>query len=530
MLASTHGVGISGSSARMVSVQVHRTKGARIHASGISWNAMRHCLARVFAAFETCGWQRPSGAITLHVGPEMHHAHTAHLDLPIAIGLLTSMGYIPSEVVEHSLFIGEIALDGSLSSTTSVPQFEIVNVPSPRNVWNIYTPGLIQPPPQTKEKRHIHRRCSHLSELVEALNGQRQLPILRSKNSWNGRIKRMDETASLFETIRLNNQQRLALLVAAAGQHHTLIIGPPGTGKSMMARCIHELLPPLNEATAMKLQGWHTSRGETMPLSEVPPFRAPHAQSSAAGLFGTWNKERAVAGECTMAHGGVLALDEFPEFNRSCIESLRTPMEQQTIQIGRTSGALHLPFQALVVATANPCPCGFFQDRQRKCSCTASVINRYLHRITGPISARFQLHLETTVEKGVDSALPSEATTGLSSLANARAAVQQVRKILTDQPGLDLTWDTASVKALEDHTSHHRCSLREVHSLKNIARTHALIKEWPECSKNSRPEIDMESVAFACQFRIFDRPNWWKNGQSTNWRNYPSEATKTEIR
>jgi hypothetical protein len=115
-------------------------------------------------------------------------------------------------------------------------------------------------------------------------------------------------------------------------------------------------------------------------------------------------------------------------------------------------------------------------------------------------------------------------------LANARAAVQQVRKILTDQPELDLTWDTASVKALEDHASHHRCSLREVHSLKNIARTHALIKEWPECSKNSRPEIDMESVAFACQFRIFDRPNWWKNGQSTNWRNYPSEAIKPDIR
>lgn len=530
MLASTHGVGISGSSARMVSVQVHRTKGARIHASGISWNAMRHCLARIFAAFETCGWQRPSGAITLHVGPEMHHAQTAQLDLPIAIGLLTSMGYIPSEAVEHSLFMGEIALDGSLSAATMIPPFELVNAQSSRKAWNIYTPALIQLAPQSIEKKHNHRRCNHISELVEALNGQRQLPFLRSKNNWHGRIKRTDETTSLFETIRLDKQQRLALLVAAAGQHHTMIIGPPGTGKSMMARCIHELLPTLNETTALQLQSWCTSRGETMPLSEIPPFRAPHAQSSAAGLFGTWNKERAVAGECTMAHGGVLALDEFPEFNRSCIESLRTPMERQTIQIGRTSGALHLPFQALVVATANPCPCGFFQDRQRKCSCTASVINRYLHRITGPISARFQLHLETTVGNGLAAELPSKTPAGLSTLGNARTAVQQVRRILTDEPLLDLAWDTASAQALLDHVGYHRCSFREVHSLKNIARTHALIKQWPECSNNPRPEIDMESVAFACQFRIFDRPNWWKNGQSANWRNYPSEANKPEIR
>lgn len=522
MFSSTHGVGISGSNARLVSVQVHRTKGARIHTSGMSWTALKHSLARIYAALESCGWPRPTGAITLHIGPEMQHTSVAHLDLPIAISLLCSMGVIPSERCRHALFAGELALDGSISLA---PQAHPLNTPSIlQQKLTIYTPHLSDVLWANQPTRSaVNFQSNHLSDLVSNLRGQRRLPIFQAKNAWNQRLRMQHPETSEFESIRLSSQQRLALVVAAAGNHHTLIIGSPGTGKSMMARCIHELLPPLDESEANQLRRWSISRGESMALSEVPPFRVPHSQTSTAGLLGTWNKHGVVAGEGSLANGGVLALDEFPEFNRNCIEGLRSPMERQIIQIGRMQGTVDLPFQALIVATANPCPCGYFQDRQRKCSCSPSSINRYLRRITGPISSRFQIHLETNLN---EMARVGDAVSDLSwfsSLRSARAAVSRVRELIKMSSSIELNWTEESTRALRQYAQLHHCSDRKVQSIRSIAQTHALLDKLKNAEPSGKMKIHIDDVAFACQLQIFDRTNWWKNGQSSTWRTFPDD-------
>lgn len=522
MLSSTHGVGISGSNARLVSVQVHRTKGARIHTSGISWTALKHSLARIYAAFESCGWPRPTGAITLHIGPEMQHTSAAHLDLPIAISLLCSMGIIPRECCRHALFAGELALDGSISLA---PQAHPLNAPSiaPQKL-TIYTPHLSDVLWESQTTYDsVNFQSNHLIDLVANLKGQRRLPIFQAKNAWNQRLRRQHPEASEFESIRLSSQQRLALVVAAAGNHHTLIIGSPGTGKSMMARCIHELMPPLDESEANQLRRWGLSRGESMALSEIPPFRAPHSQTSAAGLLGTCNKHDVIAGECSLANGGVLALDEFPEFNRSCIESLRSPMERQIIQIGRMVGTVDLPFHALIVATANPCPCGYFQDRQRKCSCSPSVINRYLRRITGPISSRFQIHLETNLNEMSQVGDPVPNSSWLSSLTLARTAVSRVREFLKTSSSDELKWTEESTRALKQYVQLHHCSDRKIQSIRSLAKTHALIDKRNNAHPSTTIKIHIDDVAFACQLQIFDRTNWWESGQSSTWRTFPAD-------
>tara|TARA_B100000768_G_C11281725_1_gene379013 strand:+ start:2797 stop:4401 length:1605 start_codon:yes stop_codon:yes gene_type:complete len=534
MLTSTHGVGYSDSAARLVSVQVHRTKGARIHASGIAWNALRHSLARIYAAFETCQYPRPSGAITLHVGPEMKHVSTAHLDLPIAIGLLASMECVPNDIVHRALFFGELALDGVISHTACNTHILALsnltrstrhhkqehNAP---NLLEAYMPSLAcEKWTQKSHQNWNYRPSDHLKALVEHLNSGKQLPIFRSKSSWLNRRKREYSKNPEFEQIQLPSIQRMAMIVAAAGKHHALIIGSPGTGKSMMSRCIHELLPPLTESAAMQLRDWGTTRGELIPATEVPPFRAPHSQTSTAGLLGSSNKNGTVAGECTMAHGGLLALDEFPEFNRKCIESLRAPMENQSIQIGRVHGAIDLPFQALVIATANPCPCGFFQDRQRQCSCSAGAVKRYLHRITGPISSRFPIHMETTSHRTNRRNTTSDGPPWMYSLEAACEAVSSVRSVLHTKHLDSSKWSSKAEDAIRLHAQQHGCSMREIQSLKSIALTHSLLLK--------SNEIGLDSIAFACQMRIFSRPNWWENGQNTTWRAFLSDTTKDIVK
>jgi len=524
MLSSTHGVGISGSNARLVSVQVHRTKGARIHTSGLSWTALQHSLARIYATFESCGWPRPTGAITLHVGPEMQHTNTAHLDLPIAISLLCSMGEIPNGCCRDGLFIGELALDGSISLTTQTHPLNVpIALPQQLTIYTPHSLDAIWTDDTTSDA--VNLQANHLIPLVENLNGQRRLPVFHSKNAWNQRLRMQLPKSSEFESIRLSSRQRLALVVAAAGTHHTLIIGSPGTGKSMMARCIHELLPAVGEAEAKQIRRWGNSRRESRGLSEVPPFRTPHSQTSAAGLLGTCNKHGVVAGECSLANGGVLALDEFPEFNRSCIESLRSPMERQIITIGRTDGTVELPFRALVVATANPCPCGFFQDRQRKCSCGRGAINRYLRRITGPISSRFHIHLETNLREPARNEKPVSDLPWLFSLRSAKTAVQHVQGLLKSSSSIEIKWTPESMQALNQYALLHHCSDRKIQSIQSIARTHALLVKHNNTPPMSTIKIDLDDVTFACQLQIFDRTNWWEIGRTSTWRTFPADES-----
>lgn len=530
MLASTHGVGFSDSAAQLMKVQVHRTQGARIHVSGITWSALRHSLARIYAAFETCGFPRPSGAITLHIGPEMQHTNTAHLDLPISLALLASIGHISNARIDGAIFFGELTLDGTICNTLTndhlLPLLQEKSASSVHDVESQNPKALdaFMPPTacanwsQSNNNNWVYRPCDHLKSLVGSLNGTAPLPLFRSKNNWASRTKWSNHTIKEFEQIQLPADHRMAMLVAAAGSHHTLIIGSPGTGKSMMARCIHELLPPLSESDAARLRNWGQPRGEVIPVSEIPPFRSPHPQTSAAGMFGSSSRGNAIAGECTMAHSGLLALDEFPEFNRSCIESLRSPMENGSIQIGRVNQAVKLPFNALVIATANPCPCGFYQDRQRKCSCKPGEIKRYLKRITGPISSRFSLHLETTIQREIESKEPLGARPWLYSWQAACKRVSSTRTRLHSCLPEELEWEAKSSAALELHALQHRASKREIEALKSIARTHAVLID--------SSKIGMESVAFACQMRIFDRSGWWENGQNATWRTFHSDATQ----
>ena len=524
MLISTCGAGFRGATGQVVSVQLHHTRGARFHVSGMNWSHAHHILARIHAALEVMDMPRPSGAFTLHIGPAHIKPASNELDVPIALCLLSVSGLINPQKLTSLFSLGELALDGGLILNAPPLQFHDTfalhsmenNADSDISVKRCIVPRLGESLSRRFFPSNLPTyQANHLKEAVEFLQNKSQLPRIPNRLQNIRSCPKWD--TPLFDSISGHIESKEALVLAAAGGHHTFIMGPPGSGKTLMAKSLAELIPPLSMDDRHHLQHIYSKRQEIFPAHERVPFRQPHVQSSPAAIIGSWVGQGAIPGELALSHKGVFCLDEFPEFARNTLETLRAPLENDFIELNRARGSCVFPAQTLTVATANPCPCGYLTLRSGRCKCTHGIVRKYLNRMTGPLMDRFAIHIETQLEPVAE----CTSAVGVFTGKEAIQAIQWVRKQKLSR-STSLEWSAELNLKLERWSYTSGLSRRGLESARAVADTACLLDAWQSNREKKSHKISENNVVTATRMRIFDQSAWLSRAFAPSWPHYPS--------
>ncbi|SFX38971.1 YifB family Mg chelatase-like AAA ATPase [Marinospirillum alkaliphilum] len=383
-LALVQSRALLGLEAPEVRVEVHLANGLpAFNLVGLPETAVRESRDRVRSALLTAGFEFPSRRITVNLSPADLPKEGGRYDLPIALGILVASGQLPAACLERREFIGELALNGELRSVRGVLPTALAMMAGDRE---LILPAVDLPEAGLIAGLHSSG-AEHLLQLTAALQGQQAL----LKAGPQTPVAAPPDLPDLRD-VRGQPAARRALTVAAAGQHNLLLCGPPGSGKTLLSRCLPGLLPEPDEQEALQVAAVQSISGGFDPAQwKQRPFRAPHHTASAVALVGGGSNPR--PGEISLAHAGVLFLDELPEFGRQVLEVLREPLESGEIHLARAARRASYPARFLLVAAMNPCPCGHLGDPRKDCSCTPGQINRYQSRLSGPLLDRIDLQL-----------------------------------------------------------------------------------------------------------------------------------------
>ena len=473
---------------------------------GLPELSVKESRERVRAAIKNAGFEFPNDRITINLAPADVRKEGASLDLPVAIGLLVAMGVVRQESLEGHLITGELSLDGRIKGTRGVlPMAVLAAKEGFRRV--------VVPAENGREAAVVRGLdvygATHLLDIVHYLLGDGTLRRFQPSETEEGPMPGRDDGID-FSDIRGQAQAKRAIEIAAAGGHNLLMIGPPGSGKTMVARRIPTILPPLSYREAIETTKIHSTAGllsEEKYLVTERPFRAPHHSISDAGLIGGGSWPR--PGEISLAHNGVLFLDEFPEFKRNILDSLRQPLESGSVIISRVAQAITFPASFMLIAAMNPCPCGYYGDPRRPCVCSGGQIHRYRSRVSGPLLDRIdlqiavppvtvrELSMETeeepseAIRKRVIAArqMQTERFGGRQVHANGQMTTRMVKKYC----GVN-----AYAKALlEQAVEKFSLSARAYHRILKVARTIADL--------DGKADMDEAHVAEAVQYRVLDK-------------------------
>ena len=394
MLVKTYCAAVTALEATTITIEVNLARGTMFHLSGLADTAVKESYDRIRAAIENNGYKAPTADLTINMSPADIRKEGSSYDLPLAIGILAAYGKVSEELLPRYMMIGELGLDGKLKPVSGALPIAI------RARKEKYK-GLIVPRENVREAAVVNNLdvlgMDNLAEVIGFLNGAMDCEptVVDTRNEFYKQQYSFDFD---FADVRGQESVKRALEVAAAGSHNVILIGPPGSGKSMMAKRLPSILPPLSLAESLETTQIHSVAGilpSGTSLISQRPFRSPHHTISQVAMTG--GTQKAQPGEVSLAHNGVLFCDELPEFSRSTLEVLRQPLEDRKITISRAKYTIEYPCSFMFVASMNPCPCGYFGDPTHHCVCTPGQIQRYMNRISGPLLDRMDLHIEVPV-------------------------------------------------------------------------------------------------------------------------------------
>lgn len=510
MLVKAYAAAVQGIDATIVTIEVNSSRGIKFFLVGLPDSAVKESHERIMSALLVNGYRFPSRQIIINMAPADIRKEGSAYDLPLAIGILASAGEVAEEKLSKYLIMGELSLDGSLQPIKGA-------LPIAISARAQGFEGFILPKQNAREAAVVNNLnvygVENIKEVIEFFNNERELQptIVNTREEF---YQHQENFPYDFEDVKGQESVKRALEVAAAGGHNLIMIGAPGSGKSMMAKRLPGILPPLSLGESLETTKIHSVAGKLSKndsLIAIRPFRSPHHTISQVAMVGGGSNPQ--PGEISLAHNGLLFLDELPEFNRSVLEVLRQPLEDRHISISRAKYSLDYPASFMLVASMNPCPCGYYNHPTKACVCNPGQVHRYLNRISGPLLDRIDIQIEIVpvpFEKMSEQA-KSESSASIRERVIKARRIQEQR--FANHPGIYCNAQMES-QLLHQYAQPDEKGLALLRSA--MSRLNLSARAYDRILKVSRTIADLEGspsilphhLAEAISYRNLDRENW----------------------
>ncbi len=510
MLVKTFGSAIYGVSALLVTVEVSVGKGVGFSIVGLPDNAVKESQQRIATAVTHCGFHIPGKKIVVNMAPADIKKEGAAYDLTIAIGILAASGEMRADDLDRYVIMGELSLDGTLRPVKGVLP---IAIEARRHQYK----GIIVPQENAREAAIVNNLevygAANIRQVIDHLNGEQLMTptIVDTRAEFASHLNQYEYD---FADVKGQESLKRALEIAAAGGHNVIMIGPPGSGKTMLAKRIPSILPPLSLEEALETTEIHSVAGKMHyqdSLIAVRPFRAPHHTVSDVALVGGGANPQ--PGEISLAHNGVLFLDELPEFRRSVLEVLRQPMEERRVTVSRAKMTVDYPASFMLVAAMNPCPCGYYNHPTIQCTCAPGAVKKYMNKISGPLLDRIDIQIEVIPVPFSELSVkqPGESSAVIRQRVIAARKIQEER--FKDCPGVHCNAQMGT-KLFRQHCAlDSKCqemmrlamdrlglSARAYDRVLKVARTIADL--------DNSLNINSDHLAEALTYRSLDRDSW----------------------